>query len=265
MHSLYTETYFKDEHSGWLVFLHGFGGSTKMWKKQLEPLREQYNLLLLDLPGHGQSKASLTDLGIHRFSDVADLVVDTLKEHGIQKACFLCVSLGTMVFAAIQEKYPDFVSGAVLCGAVAGVDRALRRTLALLDRVKRIFPHAFLLHLFAHILLPLKEHKRSRSFFLESGKRLDRAEFMAWFSLVVRNTEILHTIRPHLKNVLFISGTEDFTFLKGVKRLTRDLTDCSVALLHRCGHVCNLQFPKEFNSLTLRFLNTSVPTSAPAV
>ncbi len=39
----------------WVVFVHGIGGSTKTWSKQIDAFSEQYNLLLLDLPGHGQN------------------------------------------------------------------------------------------------------------------------------------------------------------------------------------------------------------------
>lgn len=264
MHCLYSETYIKDEHSPWLVFLHGFGGSTKMWKKQLDVFRKQYNLLLLDLPGHGKSRASLSGLGIKDFSGVADLVMNTMKAHNIKKASFVCVSLGTMVFAAIQDKYPKVVNGAILCGAVAGVNRVTQRLLVILNRVKALFPHTFLLSLFAHILLPLQAHKRSRDFFLESGKKLGKAEFLAWFHLVVSNMDILTNIRHRLKHVYFITGDEDFTFIRGVKRLTRSVKGCKLALLRRCGHVCNLQFPVEFNNLSLYFLKHNVPAALPA-
>ena len=37
----------------WVVFVHGIGGSTKTWNKQVADFSEHYNLLLLDLPGHG--------------------------------------------------------------------------------------------------------------------------------------------------------------------------------------------------------------------
>ena len=39
----------------WLVFVHGIGGSTKTWKRQINEFKD-YNLLLLDLPGHGESQ-----------------------------------------------------------------------------------------------------------------------------------------------------------------------------------------------------------------
>ena len=51
---LYFETY-DNGSNNWVVFLHGIGGSTKTWKKQIDDFKD-YNLLLIDLPGHGQSK-----------------------------------------------------------------------------------------------------------------------------------------------------------------------------------------------------------------
>lgn len=259
MHSLYVEKYIKDGNSPWLVFLHGFGGSTKMWKKQLDSFRARYNLILLDLPGHGRSRTGIAELGVERFEDVADLVVQALISHGILQAGFVCASLGTLVFAAIQEKYPAMVTGAVLCGAVAGVNRGLRILLKVLDRTKHIFPYMVLLRMFAHIILPLASHEKSRSFFIESGRLLGGPEFQAWFSLVVRDMYALKNVTTTMKNVYFISGTEDFTFLREVKRTFGAMKGVRLTLLHKCGHVCSLQRPREFNDLSLEFLNESFP------
>jgi len=260
---LYAETYIKDENSDWLVFLHGFGGSTQMFKKQLSYFKDRFNLLLLDLPGHGRSLAGIAERGIHRFEGVADMVAETLKKYNIEKACFVCVSLGTLVFAALQAKYPELVNGAILCGAVAGVNLAWRVLLAVLNQIKYIFPHRFLLWAFAWILLPWKSHAKSRRFFIESGKLLTREEFLAWFSLIVEDMNVLKdTAVEHLKNVTFISGTEDFTFLKGVKQLVSAAKDVRLTLLRRCGHVCSLQRPGEFNELTMEFLN-EMPVQSP--
>ena len=256
---LYAETYIKDETSSWLVFLHGFGGSSKMWKKQLDSFREHYNLLLLDLPGHGKSRTGISELGVRTFEDVADLVVHTMEVHGVEQAGFVCCSLGTLVFAAIQDKYPQIVTSAILCGAVSGVSRKLQAMLAMLDRTKEVFPYRFVLRSFARLLLPLKEHETARNFFIESSKLLDRMEFLAWFSLVVREQNKLRNLHVSMKHVLFISGTEDFTFLRGVKKTFGAMSDANLALLKHCGHVCNLQLPKEFNALSLSFLNQTIP------
>jgi len=254
--ALYAEAYIKNPANDWLVFLHGFGGSTQMFKKQLSYFKERFNLLLVDLPGHGRSRSGIAENGIHRFEGVADMVAETLKKYNIEKACFICVSLGTLVFAALQDKYPELVTGAILCGAVAGVNLALRGLLAVLNRIKHRFPHMFLLRAFAYILLPWKSHAKSRRFFIESGKLLTREEFLAWFDLIVQDMNVLKdTAAKHLKNVIFISGSEDFTFIKGVKHLVNTAKDVRLTLLRRCGHVCSLQRPGEFNELTMEFLN----------
>ena len=46
----------------WVVFVHGIGGSTKTWAKQIEAFFEQYNLLLLDLPGHGLNADNVSQI-----------------------------------------------------------------------------------------------------------------------------------------------------------------------------------------------------------
>jgi pimeloyl-ACP methyl ester carboxylesterase len=37
-------------------FVHGAGGSSSIWFKQIRDFQKQYNVLLLDLRGHGESK-----------------------------------------------------------------------------------------------------------------------------------------------------------------------------------------------------------------
>ena len=129
----------------------------------------------------------------------------------------------------------------------------------ILDRIKHRFSSEFLLQLFAHILLPWRSHAKSRKFFIENGRLLNRREFLAWFSLIVKDIDVLKNLSEELNNVVFISGTEDFTFLRGVKRLTSAAArDVKLILLRRCGHVCSLQRPTEFNTLSQEFLNENL-------
>ena len=40
----------------WVVFIHGAGGSSTIWFKQINAYRKEYNVLLIDLRGHGRTK-----------------------------------------------------------------------------------------------------------------------------------------------------------------------------------------------------------------
>ena len=69
MSQLYVEKFVKDDKCNWLVFLHGFGGSTKMWKHQIDDFKDKFNLLFIDLPGHGKSLEGIADKKIEKFAN----------------------------------------------------------------------------------------------------------------------------------------------------------------------------------------------------
>ena len=255
MDQLYTEKYVKDEKCDWLVFLHGFGGSTKMWKRQVESFKDKYNLLFIDLPGHGKSKIGISDKKIKKFEDIADMIVEVLKENGILKATFMCVSLGSLIFAGILLRYPEIVDGAVLCGAISGMNLFYQGVLRFVDKIKYFLPYMTILTFFAYVLMPFKSHSKSRQFFIDSGKLLGRDEFMAWFTLFVKDMNILKNLNDITKNILFVMGNEDFTFISGVKKKCKRIKDSKLQILKHCGHVCNIQKWEEFNDVSLKYLN----------
>ena len=53
---LHTKKFIHSSSSKWVIFIHGAGGSSAVWFKQIKPFSEKFNVLLLDLRGHGQSK-----------------------------------------------------------------------------------------------------------------------------------------------------------------------------------------------------------------
>ena len=259
LQQLYVEKYVKDENSNWLVLLHGFGGDTRMWKRQVEAFREKNNLLILDLPGHGKSTKGIAELGIRKFEELADMIVDVLKEHKIEKATFVCVSLGTLVFAGILSKHPEVVQGAVLSGAVLGIHAFWRGLLRICNKIRGCVPYMFLMNVLSSILLPFRAHQKSRKFFMKSGKALGRREFMAWFNLLVNDIDALKDVKRlgELKgNLLIVMGKEDHTFIRGVKDKIRSLKGCKLKVLKKCGHVCNIQKWQEFNKIALDFIES---------
>lgn len=258
MHQLYAEKYVNEKSDEWLVFLHGFGGNTNMWKKQIDSFKEKYNLLILDLPGHGQSVQGIANSNIKKFEDIADSIVNVLKENKIKVATFICLSLGTLVFAGLFNKYPEVVKGAILCGAVMGLHPFWRGLLKVCDKIRFCLSYKFLMNVLSGIMLPLKAHQKSRKFFLKSTVQMGRGEFMAWFDLYVKNMDVLKNLKGLerlKKNLLFISGNEDFTFIKGVRNKWNLLKECKLKILNKCGHVCNIQKWKEFNEASLEFLS----------
>ena len=52
--NLISYTVYKHETSeSWVTFVHGAGGSSSIWFKQIREFQKNFNVLLLDLRGHG--------------------------------------------------------------------------------------------------------------------------------------------------------------------------------------------------------------------
>ncbi|MFL2598998.1 MAG: alpha/beta fold hydrolase [Flavobacteriaceae bacterium] len=45
--------YKNKDSSNWVTFIHGAGGSSSIWYKQIRTFSKKFNLLLIDLRGHG--------------------------------------------------------------------------------------------------------------------------------------------------------------------------------------------------------------------
>lgn len=94
-----------------IVLLHGYLENLKMWKPLAETLSKDYQVIMLDLPGHGKSGV----LGeVHTMELMAEQVKDTLEYLEIQQALFVGHSMGGYVSLALAEKYPERVKAFVL-------------------------------------------------------------------------------------------------------------------------------------------------------
>ena len=67
----------------WIVLLHGLCGNTAMWAQQIFTFNKHYNILLLDLPGHGNSTNAVIENNIKDMSDVARVIIDIMDENNI--------------------------------------------------------------------------------------------------------------------------------------------------------------------------------------
>ena len=102
-----------------VVFLHGFCETMNIWNNFSEVLADQYNVITLDLPGHGASPLESATFSI---DDLADQVHDTLQRHGINKYFVIGHSLGGYISLALTELYDKHVTGYGLLSSTTFAD-----------------------------------------------------------------------------------------------------------------------------------------------
>jgi len=98
-----------------IVFLHGGGGGGWMWQPQVEALRDDYHLLVPDLPEHCKSAAIKPFTIDDSSTRVAELIRATA--HG-GKAHVVGLSEGAQVAIALLAAAPNLVDHAVISSAL---------------------------------------------------------------------------------------------------------------------------------------------------
>ena len=94
-----------------VIFLHGFMENHKIWKPFVDNFSKEFQIVLIDLSGHGKSK---TTREVNMIEDMADDVVEVLNHLQINQATFIGHSMGGYVSLAIAEIYPQFIEKLVL-------------------------------------------------------------------------------------------------------------------------------------------------------
>lgn len=243
----------------WVVFVHGAGGSSSIWFKQIRDFQANYNVLLLDLRGHGESKKSYNKK--YTFSALAEDIYEVLVYLNIKKAHFVGISLGTILIRKLAEIYPDCVQSMVLGGAILKINFRSQILMRLGIVFKYVLPYMVLYRFFAFVILPKKKHRDSRQLFIKEAKKLYQKEFIKWFKLTEEINPVLRRFRQIELDTptLYVMGDEDYMFLPFVREVVqRHYKTSRLVVLANCGHVVNVQQGAAFNKEALLFLN-SIP------
>lgn len=240
----------------WVVFVHGAGGSSAVWFKQLREFRDHFNLLLVDLRGHGGSADRPPAPEPYTFREIAVEVVEVLDHLRIPSAHFIGISLGTIVIRAIGEVAPERVRSMVMGGAVTRLSYRSRFLVAAGNTFKRLVPFLWLYRLFAWIIMPRRRHRESRLVFVNEAKKLCRREFLRWFRLTMEINPLLRLFEERETGVptLYVMGSEDHLFLPPVRRLVAKHRSAVLKVVENCGHVCTVERPEVFNPVAIRFI-----------
>jgi pimeloyl-ACP methyl ester carboxylesterase len=254
---LHHKTYVLGPEHEWVVFVHGAGGSSSIWFKQIRDFRQHFNVLLLDLRGHGNSAKPLQPVEPYTFVEVSREVIDVLDHLEIEAAHFIGISLGTIIIRTVGEIAPERVRSLIMGGAVTRLNLRSRVLVVLGNAFKRFLPYMWLYRLFAWIIMPKKRHEKSRLLFVQEAKKLAQKEFLRWFRLTYEVNPLLRFFEEKELEIptLYLMGEEDHMFLPPVRHIVGKHAFSVLEVLEDSGHVVNVDRPDLFNLLAIDFIH----------
>ena len=252
--------YENKETTKWVTFIHGAGGSSSMWFRQIRSFKEKFNVLLIDLSGHGKSKSKFHENSKegYTFELITGDIVEVLNSLSIEKSHFIGVSLGTIIVRDLADRYPNLVESLVLAGAILKFNIRSNMLMIFGNILRSIVPYILLYKLEAFIIMPKKNHRESRLLLVKECKKLNQKEFIRWCKLTRGIKKILKSQRQIDIEIpsLYIMGAEDSIFLPSVRKSVSSFLKAQLTIIENSGHVVNIDQPNKFNERVIKFLKS---------
>ena len=83
----------------WVTFVHGAGGSSSIWFRQIKEFKKHFNVILLDLRGHGKSKYHLKNVfeKKYTFKSISNDIIEVLNKEKILSSHFVGIDRKSVV------------------------------------------------------------------------------------------------------------------------------------------------------------------------
>ncbi|MFZ3590593.1 alpha/beta fold hydrolase [Bacillus sp. DJP31] len=246
--------YFIIENKGkeTILMLHPAFTDHKIFEFQTEYFKEKYQLILLDLPGHGerQVKGSKSTIG-----DMPEVLNQILFENNIASCHLIGVSLGSLVAQAFAARYPNQVMSVIIVGGYS-IHKANEDILKSQKRegLKWILYILFSMKSFRRYVTSVSSHTDlCRELFASGTKHFKRRSFAAMAGI---NTFFINKDTPISYPLLIIVGEHDQKLIQESATKLHALEKHSqYVLLQGAGHCANVDVPDKFNGIAEKFLS----------
>lgn len=212
-----------------LIFLHGLGGTTKVWDRLMKFMPDDLDISLIDLLGHGNSD-SPEELN-YRVSEQVQILNEFIADQNNGSSCIVGHSYGGWV-AAYYTSYP-YASSSLVLEASAGLKEDEDEFAQKLDGEE--YREKFLKDLLA---LNNKEFVMRRILNAAREEELD--------------SEVLGRIK---KSTLIVWGSQDKRVdVKYAAIFKERIKGSRLEIIENEGHYPHYTKPEEFSNLILGFL-----------
>ena len=247
------DTYIGDEGKGFpLVLVHGFLGSSKMWKPQIDFFKDHFQVITPDLPGFGKSNKAKSHNSIQ---SIANLLINCLEEKKIHKFYLLGHSMGGMIVQEMAKKVGDKISKLVCYST--GPRGEMPGRFETVDESRENLQKNGLETMARNIAKTWFIKGENAKYFdvcIESVKQTSTK--VVDNSLVAfKNWNGVDTLKNIKNETLIIWGDQDKSYnFEQVQTLEKNIENSKLIIFKNCAHNVHLEQPDQFNKTIRDFL-----------
>ncbi|RKJ19536.1 alpha/beta hydrolase [bacterium D16-50] len=246
-------TYFvsRTEKAQWILFIHAAFVDHNMFKAQFEYFEKQYNILAIDIIGHGQSTDTQKGDTVDKMSK---WIFDILKTENIDKVHIVGVSLGAVLAQDFANQYPHAVSSLACFGGydINNFDPKLKNENSAKQKLMML-KALFSVKWFAKANKKISAYtSQAQDEFFAMNMRFPKKSFMFLATL----NSMVNKHKTGQRNYPLLIGCGKFDIpmeLEAVKAWKSSEPDCRVVIFENAGHCVNMDVPEEFNKTMEEF------------
>lgn len=212
-----------------IIFLHGLGASVRVWTRLFEYMPEEFELIAVDLPGHGESDAPHIEYAIEKNVQLFKEFVDAAE---IKDFCLFGHSLGGWISALYAAR---FKVKALILEAPAGLKEEFDR----IRETNTVEEHKLM------VMRAAESVNSNKDYVIQSILNSDNTA-----------SELTEKTLGLIKaKTLILWGTEDNIVSPDLAHiLLRMIKNCELCMLEGAGHVPHYTKSDEIAEVVTAFL-----------
>ena len=236
-----------------LVLLHGFLGSSTMWKPQIDFLKDHFRVITPDLPGFGKSKNAKPHNSIQSMSN---LILDCLEEKKVSKFHLLGHSMGGMIVQEMAIKKGDKISK-LICYSTGPIGEMPGR-FETVDESRENLKKSGLKTMARNVAKTWFVKGEDAKYFdvcIETGMQ-SSMEAVNSSLVAFKKWNGVGNLKNIKNKTLIIWGNKDKSYnFSQAKILEKNISNSSLVIFDGCAHNVHLEKIQEFNRTVLNFIN----------
>lgn len=263
--TIHAEEYSNNSSTNNFIFLlHGFTGSSQDWNEIVPLLNKRFNIIAIDLIGHGKS-GSPGDTNLYTAESITEQIRGIILHYTNEPVIIAGYSMGGRAALSFASRYPEMLRGLILESTSAGIaDVVLRQERIEHDEKLAEFIETHSIEEFADYWMNIN--------LFESQKKLPAEKLISVREFKLKNSRmgLANSLRgfstgkmPALYNdihsinisTLLISGILDSKYTGINTELVKSFPSATHIIIGNAGHNVHLEQPSLFIDVINDFLN----------
>jgi len=262
-----------------VMLIHGFGETCDVWKNQIDFLKDNFLMIVPDLPGSGQSEM-IDDMSMEGMAEVIKLIFD--REENLQQsespqvsptggdlegaspsgrgATLIGHSMGGYITLAFVKKYSHYLTSFGLFQSSAYADSEEKKATRKkgIEFIQEHGAFEFLKTTSLNLFSPHSKQQKPDMIeeFIRGLKNFSASALVSYYKAMMQRSDSTELLKSTSLPVLFIMGEFDAAVpLQDGLKLSLLPEKSYIHILHQSGHMGMLEEEEKSNHLLYKFLS----------